>query len=242
MQGKLRQIQRFVEILAGLLAGVPHGEPLELVDMGCGKGYLTFAACEWLRTQGLAARVRGIEARAELVDDANRIAREHGLAELTFEVGTIDQTRLERLDVLLALHACDTATDDAIAKGIAAGAALIVVAPCCHKELRPQLAPPPGLEAALRHGILLERHAELVTDALRAALLEQAGYAAKVFEFVATEHTAKNLMIAATRRDAAIGPADAALRLARCHGIRRQRLATALGVDLVSDPNPPAAR
>lgn len=136
--------------------------------------------------------------------------------------------------MLVALHACDTATDDAIAKDIAAGARLIVVSPCCQKELRPQLKSPPVLADALRHGIFQERQAEFVTDAMRAQLLECAGYRTKVFEFVSTEHTAKNLMITATKnQEPSDGDALRRLRdFARFYGIRSQRLAAHLGIEL----------
>jgi len=204
--------------------------------MGCGKGYLTFAAYELLRCTGRTeTAVRGVEARAELVELCNRAARECGFGGLQFETGTIECTALDRVDVLIALHACDTATDDAIAKGVQAGAALILVAPCCHKELRPQLRPPPVLAEAFRHGILRERQAEFVTDALRAGLLEWAGYDTKVFEFISTEHTAKNLMIAAVKREHSKDreePARRALHLAAFYGVQAQRLATQLGFEL----------
>ena len=250
MEAKFRQIDKFVEVLASLMADArlaPSIEkPVHLIDMGCGKGYLTFAAYDWLNRQAAGAvDVRGIEARPELVELGNRVARESGLDKLRFEAGTIDSTKLERVEVLIALHACDTATDDAIAKGIAAGAKLIVVSPCCQKEVRPQLIPPPVLADALRHGILLERHAEFVTDALRAALLEWAGYEAKVFEFISTEHTAKNLMIAAVKRDDSAsvlrqneGTAAKARDLAALYGIREQRLAKHLGFNLAADTKP----
>ncbi len=136
------------------------------------------------------------------------------------------------LDLLLALHACDTATDDALARGVAAGARLLVVSPCCQKELRPQLTAPPVLADALRHGIFQERQSEFVTDALRAQLLEWAGYKTKVFEFVSTEHTAKNLMISAIRiREPGTLHDSTAQRLrafAAFYGIRTHRLATHL--------------
>jgi hypothetical protein len=141
------------------------------------------------------------------------------------------------MDVLVALHACDTATDDALARGVRAGAALLLTAPCCHKELRPQLRPGPALAGLTRHGILRERQAELVTDALRAALLEWAGYEARVIEFVSPEHTAKNLMIVAVRRprpDAAERLANAVHALAGAFGIRHQRLAELLGFSLAA--------
>lgn len=240
MEAKFRQINKFVELLASLLPDVSAGNsPLTIVDMGCGKGYLTFAACEFLKGGGRECEVRGVEARPELVTLCNRVAAESGFDRLKFETGTIADANLNHADVVIALHACDTATDDAIAKGIAAGAGLILVSPCCHKQLRPQLTPPAPLAAALRHGILLEREAEFVTDALRAALLEWAGYDTKVFEFISTEHTGKNLMIAATKRS---GPARSeklerqVRELASHYGIRRQQLAQHLGFHLTTEP------
>ena len=240
MEAKFRQIHKFVELLDSLLPDAgPTESPLTVIDMGCGKGCLTFAACDFLRRAGRASSVRGVEARAELVALCNRVAKENHLEQLRFEQGHIADIKLDAIDVLIALHACDTATDDAIARGIGAGAKLILVSPCCHKELRPQLVPPPPLATALRHGILLERHAEFVTDALRAALLEWAGYDTKVFEFISTEHTGKNLMIAATKRTGAAridAHAAATLRLAKLYGIRQQHLAQHLGFDLTAAP------
>jgi hypothetical protein len=147
------------------------------------------------------------------------------------------ETQLEACDILIALHACDTATDDALARGLSAGARLLVVAPCCQKELRPQLTAPPVLANALRHGIFQERHAEFVTDSLRAQLLEHAGYRTKVFEFISTEHTAKNLMIAAIkpREPGSAGnrlQIDRVQEFAAFYGVRHQRLAQHLGVSL----------
>jgi hypothetical protein len=202
--------------------------------MGSGKGYLTFALAEIL---GSRATITGIEARPDLVELCNRVARETALASvLRFMAGTIAHTPLQACDVLIALHACDTATDDALARGIAAGAKLLVVAPCCQKELRRQLVAPPVLAAALRHGIFQERQAEFVTDALRAQLLEWAGYRTKVFEFISTEHTAKNLMIAAIRErspaDRVAPSAQRTREFARFYGIKQQHLARALGFDL----------
>jgi SAM-dependent methyltransferase len=230
---KHRQIHKFVEILSHLAAdaapGLPSHRPIEIADMGCGKGYLTFATHDYFNLVAhRAAHVRGIEFRPELVELCNRVARETGRQQLEFLGGTIASANFSTLDVLIALHACDTATDDALAKGVQAGAALLVVAPCCQKELRPQLTAAPVLAPALRHGIFQERHAEFATDALRALLLEWAGYDTKVFEFISTEHTAKNLMIAATKRPGGARTEDAALRvreLAAFYGIQSQALA-----------------
>lgn len=242
MADKFRQIQKFAELLTHLLkaAGLDAGtlasraSPLTVTDMGSGKGYLTLALAEVL---GARAQITGVEARPELVTLCNRVAQAHGLAErLRFSAGRIADTALAGCEVLIALHACDTATDDALARGHAAGARLTVVAPCCQHELRPQLTAPPVLADALRHGIFQERQAEFVTDALRAQLLEWAGYRTKVFEFISTEHTAKNLMIAAIRTREPGTADDATARrireFATFYGIRRQALAERLGFPL----------
>lgn len=239
MAAKFRQIQKFTELLEHHLATapLPTDRPVRLVDMGCGKGYLTFAAYEWLRRRGSAPEVLGIEARPELVAFCNRVAQAHACAGLRFMAGTIADTDPGPMDVLVALHACDTATDDALARGVRAGAALLLAAPCCHKELRPQLRPDPVLAGLTRHGILRERQAELVTDALRAALLEWAGYEARVIEFISPEHTAKNLMLVAVRRprpDTSERRAHAVRALAGAFGIRHQRLAGHLGFALAA--------
>jgi len=233
---KFRQINKFAELLLPLLAeaGLAGDRSLAVTDMGCGKGYLTFAVATLL---GPRASVRGIESRPELVKLCNEVAQQHGLASrLTFTAGAIRENTLPATDVLIALHACDTATDDALAQGVAGGAKLIVVAPCCHKEARAQITAPPALKDALRYGIFQERQAEFVTDALRASLLEWAGYDTRVFEFISTEHTAKNLMIAAVKARARGLPGDARAErvraLARAYGIRSQALARQLAFDL----------
>jgi SAM-dependent methyltransferase len=234
MTDKFRQIERFAEILGHLLreSPLPAGRRLSVFDMGCGKGYLTFATSELL---GERAEVCGVETRADLVDFCARTASEQGLSgRLSFRVGSIADTEVGAADILIALHACDTATDDALAKGVSAGAALLVVAPCCQKEIRPQLVSPPVLSGALKHGIFEERQAEFVTDALRAQLLEWAGYRTRVFEFVSTEHTAKNTMIAAVKaRPRGDEPAAEGIRaFAAFYGIRHQALAAHLGFAL----------
>jgi SAM-dependent methyltransferase len=223
-QGHPEQAERM-----SLSNGRVEDRPLRIVDMGCGKGYLTFALANLL---GARAEVLGVEVRPELVALCNDLAHSQGFAQLHFSAGTIADTPLDGADVVIALHACDTATDDALARGLAAGASLLVVAPCCQKELRPQLAAPPVLADALRHGIFQERQAEFVTDALRAQLLEWAGYRTRVFEFISTEHTPKNLMLAAIKSGPR-GATDDALAgrirdFARFYGIRTQRLATHL--------------
>lgn len=246
MADKFRQIEKFAEILSHLISDAfpdndplstdskPDTAPLRVVDMGSGKGYLTFAVATLLRDR---ATVLGVESRKELADFCNRVASEENLVPaLRFSAGTISDTSLSSADVLIALHACDTATDDALAKGIAAGARLLVVSPCCQKEIRPQLTAAPVLAHALKHGIFQERQAEFATDALRAQLLEWAGYRTKVFEFISTEHTAKNLMIAAIKDhpadDAAL--ASSIREFAAFYGVRQQQLASHLKFDLVA--------
>jgi SAM-dependent methyltransferase len=206
MADKHRQINRYLEILSHLAADCgwlrnPLLSPeFTIADMGCGKGHLTFGAWHlFRRVHGLDVHVIGVEARSDLVEFANALARRIQADDLSFMAGDIESVALPRVDALVALHACNTATDDAIRRGIELGAKLIVVAPCCHQELRPQLGQPEPLAAVLRHGIMEERLAEWLTDGLRALFLEWAGYRTKVFEFVSSEHTPKNLMIAAIR-------------------------------------------
>jgi SAM-dependent methyltransferase len=234
MTDKFRQIENFAEILGHLLKEVQpkDGERLRVFDMGCGKGYLTFAMAELL---GSPAEVVGVEARSDLVQLCNRVSDEVGFGtRLSFRAGSIADSDVGPADILVALHACDTATDDALAKGVAARAALLVVAPCCQKELRPQLVAPRVLSAALKHGIFEERQAEFVTDALRAELLTWAGYRTRVIEFISTEHTAKNTMITAVKGRPE-GGKDTASRIrefAAFYGIRHQALAARLGFQL----------
>jgi SAM-dependent methyltransferase len=237
MGDKLRQINKFVESVAGLYDSSPlkGREDLSVFDVGSGKGYLTFALYDYLNNvRGVRAAVTGVEARAELVGLCNEVARRAGFERLEFKTGFIGDFEMPPTDVLIALHACDTATDEAIYKGVEAGAAVIVTAPCCHKEVRPQIVVPEQLRGVLRHGHLLEREAESVTDSLRALLLESAGYRVKVFEFVSTEHTRKNTMIAAVRREGAANSTAALAEfraLKEFYGIREQRLETLLCAD-----------
>lgn len=234
MTDKFRQINHYLEILSHLAAdcgwrgdakagassgtsgasgtnggtaGVAAKRELVFADMGCGKGYLTFGAWHLFNRQlRVPTRVLGIEARPELVGAANALAHRVAAGRLEFAAGEIATAPLpQRVDALIALHACNTATDDAIRRGVALGAKLILVSPCCHQEVRPQLQPPTVLAGVLRHGVMAERMAEWVTDGLRALYLEAAGYETKIAEFIATEHTARNLLISAVRSEPAAG-------------------------------------
>lgn len=199
-QRKYRQIDKYIEIIDSLLRQHPLPLAPRIVDMGAGKGYLTFALYDYLANHlGLQPQVIGLEIRPALVDAANALASSCGFAGLRFEAKDIHQYRSEGMDMLIALHACDILTDVALAEGVRAGAGILVAAPCCHKQIRKQIKAAPVLQPMLKHGILEERQAEILTDGLRALLLESRGYQTKVFEFVSMEHTNKNVMIAATR-------------------------------------------
>jgi protein-L-isoaspartate O-methyltransferase len=198
MQHKYKQINRYIEIVADVIKHKNLPNNAVIVDMGSGKGYLTFALAEYIKSQAINASIIGVEVRKDLVDKCNAIAEQCRYAHLKFEQGTIDSFVAKQVDMLIALHACDTATDDALLKAIATNAAIIIVAPCCHKQVRnntnkKQLA-------YYKHGILLERQAELITDALRAVWLESKGYATQVMEFVNVNDTPKNIMIVATKQ------------------------------------------
>jgi len=198
-QDKWRQINKYLEIIESLLRESPLPTSPQIADMGSGKGYLTFALYDFLENHlGLTPYITGIELRPALVDFCNKTAQQVGFQNLRFVAQDIAIYQPERLDMLIALHACDTATDLALAAGIRQKARIIVVAPCCHKQIRREMQAKNELTPLLQHGILAERQAELVTDGIRALLLEAEGYHTKVFEFISTEHTAKNVMITAT--------------------------------------------
>lgn len=198
MQDKYKQINRYIEIIEGIIKDLKFNKNVNVIDMGSGKGYLTFALYDYLVNKlNLSANITGIELREELVIKCNRIALAADYANLVFKSGTIQNAVVSNTDLLIALHACDTATDEAIYSGIKAAAKVIICAPCCHKQIRKQMAPDNELKSVTNHGILLERQAEIITDAIRALLLEAHGYKTKVFEFISTEHTPKNVLIVA---------------------------------------------
>jgi len=200
MQDKFKQINRYVEIIEGIIKDIDFGTAITVADMGSGKGYLTFALYDYLTSSLMKdATIVGIELREDLVNKCNKIAGNIGYNKLKFEKGTIQDAVIPVIDIMIALHACDTATDDAIYKGIQANAKVIICAPCCHKQIRKQMLPENELKNITKHGILLERQAEIVTDTIRSLILEASGYKTKVFEFIATEHTPKNVLIVGTR-------------------------------------------
>lgn len=246
-QDKWRQIVKFTEVIDALLRRQPLPAGAKIADMGSGKGYLTFALHALLSARGLSPQIVGIEQRPELVSLCESVARQCGCHGLTFKEGGIAGWDGGPLDLLMALHACDTATDDAIAAGVRAGASIMVLAPCCHRQVRRSMASAhPALDPLLRHGIFMERQAEMVTDALRALLLEREGYRCQVFEFISPEHTAKNVMITAVRATAgrhATTGSDAEIAALKQHfGLTRHaledRLTTPSTDPIPADDNP----
>lgn len=182
-----------------MLKQLPREGKLQISDMGSGKGYLTFALYDYLTDSlELEVDITGVEYREDLVQKCNQIALKNSFTNLHFVQSDIASFNNSNTDVLIALHACDTATDDAMYKGIEAGSKLIVVAPCCHKEVRKAIVSSKKqneLDFIIRHGILLERQAEMITDSMRALILEYFGYKVKVFEFISDVHTPKNILI-----------------------------------------------
>jgi hypothetical protein len=231
MGDKYRQIHHFIELVAPLARAFRSESAVRAVDLGCGKGYLTFALYQYLVEQGLEVEMRGVEKRRPLVDLANGIARDCGFTGLHFEAKEIERMEVTGADLVVALHACDTATDDALLKGIQAGARWLLAAPCCHQELRPQIQAPPGLEPLFRYGIEVDRLAESVTDTIRALCLEASGYHARIQEFISLEHTHKNRLIMGTKQLKAIDQVQKWLEVEAFQarfGIKHQSLSAAL--------------
>lgn len=202
-QDKYKQINHFIELLQPLIKEIPQKNCWNVMDMGAGKGYLTFALYDFL-TNVLKqnAQVKGVEQRQDLVDFCNNVATSSKLEGLSFVRGSIADVDCEGQDMLIALHACDTATDDAIFQGIQSNCELIVVAPCCHKQIRKQMETKKNdnvMAFIIRHGLFLERQAEMITDGIRALVLGYFGYKVKVIDFIADTHTPKNVMLVAIK-------------------------------------------
>lgn len=229
---KWKQINKFVEVVDGLYRNSELAEKktISIVDMGSGKGYLTFAVYDHFANKlGLDVKMTGVESREKLVSLCNDVAKASDFEGLKFVTGNIADADVSKVDILIALHACDTATDDALWKGIESKAAVIIAAPCCHKELKKQIKPPALLADILKHPVMLERTAETLTDGIRSMALESEGYKTKMFEFVATEHTPKNNLLVATRT--ARPDTEAKQRIAELRtefGIEHQSLADSL--------------
>lgn len=239
MSRKWKQINKFVEIFSHALAASPlaQASTVRVMDFGSGKGYLTFAVHDHLTTVlGRQAEVTGVELRPDMVRLCSEAAQRLGLPGLHFVEGDVRTYAVPPLDVMIALHACDIATDHAIHTGIRGGASIILCSPCCHKQVRPQLLSPHPLRPILQHGIHLGQEAEMLTDGLRALLLEASGYDTQVFEFISLEHTNKNKMILGVRRPEGITDVRRAQVLQQIdeikafYGIREQCLESLLRV------------
>lgn len=202
MNAKYKQVEKFVEIIDSLADNVKDCSPVKIADMGYGKGYLTFATYDYLtNTRELTVDMKGVETQENLVKFCNNIAQKATFGGLEFVQSNINDFKADKLDMLIALHACDTATDDAIYLGMQANAKLIIVSPCCHKQIRQQMKITSSnvLEPALKYGIVMERMAELLTDSLRVLILNKNGYKTKLFEFIEPEFTSKNNIITAEK-------------------------------------------
>ena len=200
MQHKFKQIYKYAEIVESLIKPMKFDGTVHIADMGAGKGYLTFALYELLTQRlNLDVDIKGVEIRPDLVLKINEIIKSSDLKGMEFVESSIEAYHPEKLDVLIALHACNTATDDAIASGIKAGAELIVCAPCCHKQIRQEMERSGRFDAITRYGIFLERQAVMVTDTIRALILEYFGYKTQVMEFIEMEHTPKNVLLVGRR-------------------------------------------
>ena len=222
-RAKFRQVNRFLELVDDVVPALPHGR-LRVVDFGSGRAYLTFALHELLtRLHGREVDVLGLDVKDDVVAECEGLARRLGAAGLRFEVGDIAAADLEAVDLVVCLHACDTATDAALDRAVRGGADVILAVPCCQHELLGQVESE-ILSPLLRHGALRERFVADVTDAARARLLQLAGYDVQVVEFVPLEHTPKNVLIRATRTRRPAGDRD---RLAAEY----RRFADALGIE-----------
>jgi hypothetical protein len=267
MSSKLRQCNKFVEIVSGLVGKASAGQKIRIVDMGCGRGYLTFALHSYLSQQRYEVESTGIDVRPKLVAEISGIAESLGgdFDTLSFNAGTIEEIvtggisifgecrdgEESSMDILIALHACDTATDDALWSGISHNADIIVVAPCCHRQIRSQVNAQVAatknshpMHDILKFGVYRERISEVITDSLRALLLEMAGYKVQVFEFIGGEHTSKNVMITAVKSSKST-PKNTARRikeLAAFHGITQHKLASWMEVELCDSDDPTPSR
>ena len=245
MQHKFKQICKYVEIVDGVMKNVKFDGKIRIADMGAGKGYLTFALYEYLTQRcKYDIEMEGVEIRPDLVVKINEIIKESNLKDFRFVESSIESfgcqqttdngqqafcnisatqqlgnSATQQLDVLIALHACNTATDDAIIKGIESGAKLIICAPCCHKQIRQEMEKSKIVDPITRYGIFLERQAVMITDAIRALIMEYFGYKTQVMEFIEMEHTPKNILLVGRKSDA---PVDKEAILKQIEDLKKQ--------------------
>ncbi len=201
---KFKQINRYLEFVEDILSTLVRDEPIHIIDFGCGKSYLTFALYYYLHElKGINVTITGLDLKTDVILKCNRLAGEYGYDQLRFYQGDISTFQgAERVDMVVTLHACDTATDYAIQKAIDWNARVIFTVPCCQHEVNGQIKNE-LLAPVLKYGLLKERLSAIVTDAVRANLLEEAGYDTQVLEFIDMEHTPKNILIRAVKKEGA---------------------------------------
>lgn len=199
---KFKQINRFLELVADVAIHLDKAKVLNIIDFGCGKAYLTFALYHYLNhVLGITVKITGLDLKADVVQNCQNLSKKLGYDDLNFIQGDINQHECtNKVDMVVSLHACDTATDAAIEKAIRWGAEIILAVPCCQHELYSQVKNE-SLNPLLRHGILKERFAALATDAARVQILEILGYQTQILEFIDLEHTPKNLLIRAVKKE-----------------------------------------
>lgn len=198
---KFRQINRFLEFIEDILPELPKDREVTILDFGCGKSYLTFAMYHYLKElKGYPVRIIGLDLKEDVIAHCNQLARKYGYEELQFFVGDIaEYDGVDKVDMVVTLHACDTATDYALDKAVKWGAKVILSVPCCQHELNKQMKNE-LLQPVLKYGLIKERMAALLTDALRAEILESKGYQVQILEFIDMEHTPKNILIRGVKK------------------------------------------
>ncbi len=199
---KFRQINRFLEFIQDIVEELPQGREITIVDFGCGKSYLTFAMYHYLKViKKFDIRVIGLDLKEDVIAYCNELKDRYGYEKMSFTTGDIaSYTGVDSVDLVVTLHACDTATDYALEKAVKWGARVILSVPCCQHELNYQIQNE-ELSVVLKYGLLKERMAALITDGLRAEMLEQCGYDTQVLEFIDMEHTPKNILIRGVKRN-----------------------------------------
>ena len=198
---KFRQINRFLEFIEDVLPELPKDREVTILDFGCGKSYLTFAMYEYLRVlHQVDVRIIGLDLKEDVITHCNALAEKYGYEKLHFWLGDVaNYEEVSRVDMVVTLHACDTATDHALYKAVKWGAKVILSVPCCQHELNGQIESE-ILKPVLKDGLIKERMAALITDGLRAELLTRQGYETQILEFIDMEHTPKNILIRAVKR------------------------------------------
>lgn len=199
---KFRQINRYLEFIEDVIPKLPTDRTIKIIDFGCGKSYLTFAMYYYLHSlKSYPVEIIGLDLKEDVIENCNQLAKKYGYVNLHFERGDISTYEGESaVDMVVTLHACDTATDYAIDKAVRWGATIIMAVPCCQHEVNKQIYCEP-MSQILKYGLIKERMSALITDAVRANLLEEMGYDTQILEFIDMEHTPKNLLIRAVKRE-----------------------------------------